>query len=65
MGEQADYIIDQIWNEEEDYDGSLQVKVCKYCNRFGFYWGKTDRGWRLHTATGKIHECTAYEKKVK
>lgn len=34
--------------------------VCRYCKRGPFYWAQTENGWRLSTATGRIHRCKAY-----
>jgi len=42
---------------DDEYEQDIQ---CKYCKNYGFHWELTDRGWRLHTETGKLHTCKAH-----
>ena len=67
MGEMADYILDQMFDEDDGwYEPDLEDEYayhnirCKYCHKAGFYWIETNSGWRLHTKTGKIHECAKH-----
>lgn len=63
MGDIADQHMedyyDRLW--EEDFLDALcqppELIRCMYCKRKRFYWGETDRGWRLFTKTGKRHYC--------
>lgn len=59
MGEMAEYYTSTDYFGDEDGDGDGAVE-CKYCHRSTFHWDKVDGGWRLHTATGRLHKCKAY-----
>ena len=61
MGDGADDAFDQMLNELEDdkYYEPGEIK-CGFCGCKGLYWQETERGWRLATSTGKLHECSAY-----
>lgn len=58
MGDMADFINDDGWDERDGYE-PVAIQ-CRYCKRDGFYWFETEDGWRLVTATGKVHSCKAY-----
>jgi len=57
MGEMADMLLDQMWDEDEDCDPehhgggkhpNPRLKVCKFCGMEGLDWGKDKSGkWRL------------------
>lgn len=34
---------------------------CRYCLAGPLYWFETDKGWRLFSDAGKLHECTKYK----
>ena len=64
MGEQADYIIDRLF-DPDDYNDEEPTVACKYCGRAGFSWDEDDDGrYRLTTPTGKPHFCKAYMKPI-
>jgi len=35
--------------------------TCRYCRKGGFSWGLTDKGWRLLTPTGIVHNCKSFK----
>ena len=60
MGDITDYIsstMDYTDGWKGDGDGMSLVKTCKYCDAVPLYWGWTDKGWRLFTPDGHLHEC--------
>ena len=59
MGDMADLINAQDFGADE-FGPQIQ---CRYCKRNGFYWIETERGWRLVTMTGRIHQCSKYRVK--
>ncbi len=65
MGEMADYYLEMMDQDdlELDCESRLYSEVrCKYCKRGGFHWHYDDqKGWRLHTNSGRIHKCKAYK----
>lgn len=46
--------------EDEESD----IVRCKFCNRDGFHWEETEKGWRLATETGRLHICNKYRPAV-
>lgn len=71
MGDMADYYGELAYDHEfdeveEDEEEPANIRKfngrCKFCRKKGFHWHKTDKGWRLATATGKIHSCVAWKK---
>lgn len=60
MGDGADDAYDRALCELEssDYCEELIKVQCAYCKRKGLYWQETERGWRLATPNGKLHECS-------
>jgi uncharacterized protein (DUF58 family) len=51
-------LISDLYDERDD-EYSDRV-TCKFCGG-DFYWGETDRGWRLHDyETGELHDCPKY-----
>jgi hypothetical protein len=43
---------------------TIQIVRCKYCGRSGFHWEKIENhDWRLHSKTGRVHTCTAYNER--
>ena len=75
MGEQADYLIDDMfdnyWDNQEydpDYlDHIVFIKQpikCKFCGVANYHWAQDENNkWRLHTPTGKLHTCNKYQPK--
>lgn len=63
MGEQADYLIDQMmddglypdWDDEPD---SPAFKTCRCCNVSDLCWGQVGAKWRLFDQRGQIHVCS-------
>ena len=60
MGEMADFINDNEWAIDDPYEPPPTV-TCRYCKRDRFHWLETEDGWRLVTATGKVHRCKDYK----
>ncbi len=61
MGEMADMLLDQMWDEygeePEDGDGPPQrTKTCRMCGRTGLTWALRNDKWRLHDERG-MHVC--------
>lgn len=66
MGEEADFIIDQMmdrWDSHLGYCGRQQrraalIKTCDHCGESNLRWGNVKGGaWRLHTTDGELHVC--------
>lgn len=67
MGEHADDLIDQIWNDmfNADFDGwgedsdmwGCTPKVCRYCGAGNLHWELLEDKWRLFQENRKIHRC--------
>ena len=64
MGDQADYLIDQMMDdpyemEREDGDGpAMCLKTCRCCGVSGLHWEGSGSKWRLYDMERKIHVCT-------
>ena len=66
MGEMTDFIAN--WSYLDELDGEPYCKpqeiTCKYCGKQRLYWKSTDAGWRLFTATGRMHSCIKHKQKT-
>jgi hypothetical protein len=71
MGDIADYLIDNIMDDDEYYTEPSTV-TCKYCNKESLHWEKLNNKWRLFEIVteklsggciSKIHVCTHKEVK--
>lgn len=62
MGEQADYLIDQMMDHPEDeYDyepDAPAFKTCRCCGVDDLCWGQVGAKWRLFDQRGQIHVCS-------
>lgn len=62
MGEIADMLVDQMWDELDspDYDwedDDFAGKCCKFCGCGGLHWAfREGKGWRLASPEG-YHVC--------
>lgn len=59
MGDMADMILDQMWDDPfgDDEPDPPAFITCKYCKVDGFEWRTINGKWRLHTPDGKLHQC--------
>jgi hypothetical protein len=63
MGEQADYLIDDMMLSEMEEDYAVAGVQCKYCKRGPFWWQQDHLGiWRLYTEKLHLHKCNKYSK---
>lgn len=63
MGEMADYLIDQMM-DEEGYWGPVRTRrsrshpnpICRFCGKTGLRWKDTKTGYRLYEGKNQ-HDC--------
>lgn len=56
MGEQADILIDQMWDFDPRDEEPIATKTCRCCGKTGLHWDMLNSKWRLHDNRG-IHVC--------
>lgn len=58
MGEEADYIYDQIMDSEWGFYRATQTSrpVCMFCGLW-LRWHEFPKGWRLANPDNTIHNC--------
>lgn len=65
MGEFADMLLDQCFDEEgEDAFDGFRVRKdlrCNHCNKRGLAWRQIKRKWVLFEKNGNVHSCHGYE----
>lgn len=62
MGDMADFIILECIEFRAEFPAGEPPlsRTCRYCNKGGYHWFETERGWRLCDDGGKTHECAQY-----